>query len=403
MKTLPTIEQLDHDLTPVLRKMEQRGVLLDVKHLQQLAKKLKAEIDEVQAEIWRKAGHEFTIASPRQLAAVLYDELHLDDGEGFFIRKTKSGKSTAHSELAKIADAHPIIPLILAYREKTKLLSTYVEPLPKQLGEDGRLHTTYRIDTAAGRLSSNNPNLQNIPARTEEGMEIRRAFVAPKGKQLLVVDYSQIDLRVAAHLSGDPALCEVFRKGEDIHAATAEKMNVDRRVAKAINFGVLYGQAAFGLSEALRISYEEAQAFIDEYFATYPKLKDWVASVQQSARDKGYAETLLGRKRYLAEITGKNATLRAFAERVAINHPTQGTTAEIVGLAMVAIDKEIPESDALMLLQVHDELVFEISKKTPRATIQKIRDIMESIVELQVPIKTEAKLGPNWAEMKVID
>lgn len=399
MKTLPTIEELDSQLEPVLRKMEQRGVLLDVKHLEILAGKLKAEIAELQTQIYRQAGHEFTIASPRQLAAVLYDELHLDDGEGFFIRKTKSGKSTAHSELLKFIDAHPIVSLILAYREKTKLLSTYVEPLPKQLGEDGRLHTTYRIDTAAGRLSSNNPNVQNIPARTDEGQEIRRAFVAPKGKQLLVVDYSQIDLRVAAHLSGDPALCEVFRTGQDIHAATAEKMNVDRRVAKAINFGVLYGQAAFGLSEALRISFEEAQAFIDEYFATYPKLREWVSSVQQSARDNGYAETMLGRKRYLAEINGKNQNLRAFAERVAINHPTQGTTAEIVGLAMVAIDTQIPESDALMLLQVHDELVFEISKTAPKAVIEKIQAIMEGVIELSVPIKTEAKLGPNWAEM----
>ncbi len=391
-------------------------MLLDTKQLEKLAEKLRGEIEGCRTAIYREAGHEFTIDSPRQLAAVIYDELHLADGE-VFIRKNKSGKSTAHSELVKLQAGHPIIPLVLQYREKTKLLSTYVEPLPKLVDEHGRLHTTYRIDTAAGRLSSKNPNLQNIPTRTDEGREIRRAFVAAPGTQLLVVDYSQIELRIAAHLSGDPALIETFKSGGDIHAATATKMGVDRRVAKAINFGVLFGQGKFGLSEALGISQEEAGAFIDEYFHTYAQLHTWITTVQQLARDKGYAETLLGRRRYLAEINGPSATLRSFAERVAINHPIQGTEAEIVGMAMIQLDKKIPESEAKLLLQVHDELVFEVPVRSGNSppvggvkgeridltTAKKIQSIMTSVIDLNVPIVAEAKVGLNWRDLTVLD
>ncbi len=442
----PTIEQLDKALEPVLRKMEARGILVDVKYLQSLAGRFKEEIAELEKQIYRSAGHEFTIDSPRQLAAVLYDELHLDEGEGFFVRKTKTHRSTAASELAKFVDAHPIVSLILAYREKKKLLSTYIAPLPTLVGDDGRIHTTYSIDTAAGRLSSKQPNLQNIPVRTDEGKEIRRAFVAKKGYELLSIDYSQIELRIAAHFSQDPGLIKAFTEGNDIHAATAKTMGVDRRVAKAINFGLLFGQGAFGLSENLHISQADAQAFIDQYFTSFPKLHEWMESVQALAHEKGYAETLLGRKRYLGELKGHNAALRAFAERVAINHPIQGTEAEIVSMAMIKVDKQIPESEAAMLLQVHDELVFELPltssvsfptgsrryvgnqdresssphkshgssirsdrrgdlpvKDDRQETIKKIQNIMESVIQLAVPIITEAKAGPNWAEMKSVN
>ena len=396
---LPTIEQLDEQLVPVLRAMEVRGITLDVPYLKSLAAEFQASLDSLQAEIYRAVGHEFTINSPSQLAAILYDELKLGDGE-VRIKKVKSHRSTAASELAKLVNAHPVVPLILRYREDKKLLSTYIEPLPELVGEDGRLHTTYSIDTAAGRLSSRNPNLQNIPVRSDEGKKIRRAFVAQPGYELLAVDYSQIELRIAAHFSGDPGMIKAFVHGKDFHAATGEQMGVDRRVAKAINFGLLFGQGAYGLSESLRIPIEDAQMFIDQYFLTFPKLAEWMKSVQQKAHETGYAETLLGRKRYLAELKGFNSSLRAFAERVAINHPIQGTEAEIISLAMVEISKQIPETEARMLLQVHDELIFEVPAGFDPKLVTQIRSIMESAIKLDVPIITEAEHGPNWAEME---
>ena len=398
MTTLPAIEEIDTQLAPVLRKMEARGICLDVAYLEALAGELKAEIDTLQASIWREAGHEFTIDSPRQLAAVIYDELGLADGD-LFIRKNKSGKSTAASELSKLVDTHPIIQLVLDYREKTKLLRTYVEPLPKLVGEDDRVHTTYRTDTASGRLSSKDPNLQNIPVRTEEGKKIRRAFVAAPGTEFLAVDYSQIELRIAAHLSGDANLIAAFQGGDDIHASTAKQMGVDRRVAKAINFGVLFGQGAFGLSEALHVTQEEARAFIDQYFQTYSRLHAWISEAQGLARERGYAETMLGRKRFLGELKGRNAALRAFAERVAVNHPIQGTEAEIISLAMLELDQKLTDDEARMLLQVHDELIFEVPAGTAAAIAPKIQQIMTDAVSLDVPIVTEAKSGPNWAEL----
>lgn len=406
-KNLPTIKQLDKELEPVLRKMEKRGTAIDVPYLNELKERLSEEVKELEKNIHRTAGHEFLIDSPLQLSTVLYDELHLGEGE-VRIRRTKTHRSTAAHELNKLVDIHPIIPKILEYREKKKLLSTYVEPLPTLVDKDNRLHTTYGIETASGRLSSKHPNLQNIPIRSSEGREIRHAFIAKDGFQLLSIDYSQIELRIAAHFSKDPGLIKAFQDGDDIHAATAKTMGVDRRVAKAINFGLLFGQGAFGLSEALQISFEEAQAFIDTYFGNFPKLADWMDKVRQKAYERGFTETMLGRRRYLGELKGHNAALRAFAERVAINHPIQGTEAEIVAMAMIEIDRIIPESEAAMLMQVHDELVFEVpevrSKKQElrEDTIKQIRDIMENVIELTVPIVTEAKIGKNWAEMKIV-
>ena len=401
MKKLPTITELDTELTPVLRKMEERGILIDVPYLQKLAGTLSEQVTDLEQQIHRKAGHEFLIDSPRQLAAVLYDELHLDEGSTH-IRKTKTHQSTAASELEKFVDAHPIVPLILEYREKKKLLSTYVEPLPTLVGEDGRLHTTYGVDTASGRLSSKHPNLQNIPTRTEEGRAIRKAFVAKPGYELLSIDYSQIELRIAAHFSDDPGLIEAFASGKDIHSATAERMGVERRIAKAINFGLLFGQGAYGLSESLHIPQEDARLFIDQYFTNFPKLKEWMELVKETARQHGYAETLLGRKRFLAELKSHNGALRSFAERVAINHPVQGTEAEIVAMSMIKLDKVLKEADASMLLQVHDELVFEVPSPIKKSTIDGISEVMTQVIELKVPIETEAKHGTNWGEMEVV-
>ncbi|MBI2589841.1 hypothetical protein HYW32_02365 [Candidatus Berkelbacteria bacterium] len=404
MRNLLSIKELEARLEPILRSMETRGILLDTRYLDKLARSYAVELDVLRAKIYREAGHEFTLDSPRQLAGILYAELHLDSGDEIHIRKTKTGRSTAAAQLNKLFNLHPIVPLVLEYREKKKLLSTYIEPLPKLVDAEGRLHTHYSIDTAAGRLSSRNPNLQNIPVRSEDGRKIRAAFSAPRGKKLFSIDYSQIELRIAAHLSGDENLKQAFLKGEDIHTATAAKMSVDRRVAKAINFGVLFGQGAYGLSEALHISHEEAQAFIDQYFATYPKLGEWVEIAQAEARERGYAETLLGRRRYLAEINSSNSTLRSFAERVAINHPIQGAEAEIMALAMIEINQKIEEKDAALLLQVHDELVFEApqSINVQSSVISRIQKIMEGVIDLAVPIVTEAKCGKNWAEMENI-
>ena len=298
---LPNIEKLDKQLLTVLRKIEKNGIKLNVTYLNKLARNYIKNLKELKNQIYHEAEHEFLIDSPKQLASVIYDELHLDGGP-VRIRRTKTGRSTAASELNKLKEANPIIPLILSYREKKKLYSTYIKPLPELIDTNSRLHTTYGIETASGRLSSKNPNLQNIPVRTEEGRAIRQAFIVDRENVLVAIDYSQIELRIAAHLSGDPGLLRAFKAGEDIHAATAKTMGVERRAAKAINFGILYGQGAFGLAESLGISTEEAQEFIDTYFVSFPKLADWIEKAKLSAYKKGYAETMLGRKRFLAEM-----------------------------------------------------------------------------------------------------
>ncbi|MCA9388436.1 hypothetical protein KC644_01585 [Candidatus Berkelbacteria bacterium] len=395
----PDIATLDTNLNKVLRKMEKTGVKLDTGYLAKLAVRHAKTLEKLTVQIYDLAGHEFLIDSPKQLSGVLYGELHLDEGE-VRIPRTKSGKSTAATVLSKLLGTHPIIAPLMEYRETKKLLSTYIEPLPKLVDDNSRLHTTYSIDTAAGRLSSKNPNLQNIPARSEEGREIRKAFVAQEGNEFLSIDYSQIELRIAAHFSQDPNLIKAFMSGDDIHTATSKIMKVDRRVAKAINFGLLFGQAAFGLSETLAISFEEAQEFIDNYFHQFSRLADWMAETKQKAHEKGYAQTLLGRKRYLsAELTSNSYQIRAFAERVALNHPIQGTEAEIMALAMIEIDQQLP-SDTKMLLQVHDELLLEVPKGQAKKLAPKVQKIMSNVAEITVPIETEAKIGPNWAEMK---
>lgn len=396
--------EIDKHVLPVLRKIEQNGVLLDIDFLKNLSEEFSVRLSELAAQIYAQAETEFNIDSPKQLAKVLYEDLGLgailqSGAQNSFIRKTKSHPSTAAEELKKLEKVHPIIPLVLQYRETKKLLSTYVDPLPKLVQEDGRLRTTYAIDTSSGRLSSKNPNLQNIPIKTTDGKRIRAAFIAPKNKSLIAVDYSQMQLRIAAHFSGDETLVKAFQNNEDIHSATAKKMNVERYFAKTINFGVLFGQGAFALSTDLGISQKEAQNFINHYFKSFPKLADWISSIKKEAEQTGQVTTMFGRPRDLSSDLSMGGYKAGFALRVAINHPIQGTEADIMKLAMIELDKNLDES-AKMVLQVHDELVFEVDENKAQKTAKKITSIMENIVKLKVPLKTEYAIGKNWSELK---
>lgn len=389
---------IDQKVEPVLRAIEANGVLLDSAYLNKLSKKIGQQLKDLEQKIFKSIGHEFNIDSPRQLASVLYDELQLDTNE-IFIRKTKTHRSTSASELFKLKNAHPVIALIMEYRKKKKLKSTYLDPLPKLVDKSGRLHTTYAIDTTSGRLSSKNPNLQNIPIKTADGKKIRRAFIAPPGYQLLVLDYSQIQLRIAAHLSGDQALIDIFNRHEDVHAATAKKMGVERYVAKTINFGILFGQGAFGLAETLAISQVEAQHFIDDYFATFSTLKHWIEATQRQATKDGFVTTMFGRKRWLGEIKSPDRRLRAFAMRAAINHPLQGTEADIMKLAMIRVFKALPPQ-VKIILQVHDELVLEVpEQQATEKFAHSIAELMTSVVKLKVALEVNWRYGLNWAEV----
>ncbi len=396
--------EIDKQVLPVLRKIEQNGVLLDIDFLKNLSTEFSERLAKITKKIYSQAEKEFNIDSPKQLSQVLYEDLGLgiilrSDTQSGFAKKTKSHLSTAAGELKKLEKVHPIIPLILQYRETKKLLSTYVNPLPKLVQEDGRLRTTYAIDTSSGRLSSKNPNLQNIPIKTVDGKRIRTAFIAPQDKSLIAVDYSQMQLRIAAHFSGDETLVKAFQNSQDIHSATAQKMNVERYVAKTINFGVLFGQGAFALSQDLGISQQEAQNFIDQYFKSFPKLADWITSVKKEAEQTGQVKTMFGRERDLSADLSMGGYKAGFALRVAINHPIQGTEADIMKLAMIELNKNLGKS-AKMVLQVHDELVFEVDEDKAQTIAGQITQIMENAVNLKVPLKTEYAIGKNWAELK---
>jgi len=333
------------------------------------------------------------------------------------ISKNKTGFSTGADELAKLKGQHPIIDLIQEYREIVKLSTTYIEALPKLVNEKtGRLHTSFnQTVTATGRLSSTEPNMQNIPIRTELGREIRKAFVADKGYKLLSLDYSQIELRLAAHMSGDKKMISAFKKGEDIHTATAAEINQIslaevtpelRREAKAVNFGILYGQGPHGLSQGADIPYARAKEFIDKYFAAYQGVKKFVDQTIEMARNKGYTETLFQRRRILPEINSSVMQVRKAAERMAINTPLQGTAADIIKVAMIRIQellkKNYQADEVKMLLQVHDELVFEVKEDLVKKTASEIKDIMENVMKLKVPLGVETSVGDNWGEMEKI-
>ncbi|MEK7460731.1 MAG: DNA polymerase [Patescibacteria group bacterium] len=400
LKTLPSVQSVDEALNPVLRQMEDRGVLLDVGYLETVAVDLADQLAELERQIFEAVGHPFLISSPKQLGQVIYSELHLDQADGVNIRKKTTGLSTGAAELAKLQGSHPVIDLILKYREVGKLLSTYVLPLPQLVDSSNRLHTSYAPNAASGRLSSRKPNLQNIPIRTELGRTIRRAFIASPGTILVSADYSQIELRVIAHLSQDPTMLEVFQTGGDIHAKTSEALGIGRRAAKAVNFGIFYGLSAYGLAESLAVSREEAQTFIDGYLGAYPVAAAYIDQLIRQARESGYAETMLGKRRLLPELSSHNEYIRRAAERVAINHPIQGTAAEIMKLAMVLVPKELADHTCCpMILQVHDELIFEVQADHLEAVAPRVVKVMEGVIELAIPLLVDLETGPNWAEM----
>ncbi len=422
-------EDIERPLVPVLHRMEATGVLVDTKALARMSKDMRRELDVADRAIFRHAGEEFNIDSPQQLKHILFEVLGLQVRG---IKKTAKGKtlSTAAAELEKLRGSHPIIEHLFVHRELQKLLSTYVDALPTLVDSiSGRVHTTYhQTVTATGRLSSSDPNLQNIPVTEPWGPAIRRAFIAEDGWRLLSLDYSQFELRVAAALSGDRRLQQAFQSGHDIHAATgAEVFNVapkevtrdQRRVAKAINFGILYGMGATALAATAAVSREEADAYIQRYFAAYSELAEWVETTKALARKRGYVETLFGRKRFLPEIASGVPQVRAAAERMAVNMPIQGTQADLLKLAMIRADDWIRsegrgkreegrvarasrEERVRMVLTVHDELVFEVREKIAEDAARALTDILEHVHQLPVPIVVDAKVGRSWGELKPI-
>jgi DNA polymerase-1 len=404
---------MDIPLIPVLGRMEEAGILVDTKFLKKRSVDLAQKLGALGREIHRLAGTEFNINSPAQLREILFEKLQIKPPRGR-LRRTGGGElSTAASELEKMRGAHPIIDPIFEHRELSKLKSTYVDALPELVNPaTGRVHTTFHETvTATGRLSSSNPNLQNIPIRTELGREIRKAFVAPRGMRILAADYSQIELRILAALAGDEAMLAAFRAGEDIHTRTAaeiadvapEKVTSDmRRAAKAINFGIAFGMGANSLAEAAGVSLDRARDFIDRYFAVHSRLREYLDETKAIAAKRGYVETLFGRRRPIPNITSTIPYLRAEAERMAVNMPVQGTEADLIKLAMIAIDKELPKisGKSRMLLQVHDELVFEVPEPEVRRVGTFVKDTMENIRKLPVPIKVDLHGGKNWGEME---
>jgi DNA polymerase I len=403
--------ELEMPLVPVLATMEDNGVKLDEKLLSALSKKLTKKISALEKKIWELAGGEFNVSSTQQLKEVLFDKLNIST-EG--IAKTKTGFSTAFDELEKIKNDHEIIPLIQEYRELSKLESTYVSALPLLVNKTtGRVHASFNQTVAAtGRLSSSDPNLQNIPIRTELGQEIRKAFVAEAGWKIVSLDYSQIELRLAAHLSGDEKMIQTFEQGIDIHTATAAAINdvkvgdvtkQMRREAKATNFGILYGQGAYGLSQTAEIPYARAKEFIENYFSIYGKIKKYTEDMVAFAREHGYVETMFGRRRYLPEINSQIPMVRAGAERMAVNTPLQGTNADMTKKSMILAQKLIDEkySDSVrMIIQVHDELVFEMREDKMKEAAGRIQDIMRNVLQLKVPVVVDIEIGDNWGELE---
>jgi len=405
--------EIEIPLVPVLAKIENNGILIDVKYLEKFEKELDKKLEELQKKIIKFAGSDFNVNSVQQLRDILFNKLKIST-EG--IGRTKTGFSTGASELDKLKGRHEIVDLILEYRELNKLSTTYVKALPKLVNKvTGRVHTSYNQTVAAtGRLSSSDPNLQNIPTRTELGSRIRRSFIVPAGKKLLAFDYSQIELRLAAHLSGDPKMIKAFIENQDIHTATAAQINgveLDqvtkqmRRAAKAINFGVIYGQGPHGLSESAGISFLEAKDFIEKYFQVYSGVKKYIEDTIQSAKENGYVETLFNRRRYLSDINSSMVMIRKQAERMAVNTPLQGAAADMIKVGMIKVhnllEKEYQDR-AKMLLQVHDELLFEVEEDLISEFVNQIKEIMENIIKLKVPIIVDVKQGDNWEEMEKV-
>ncbi len=401
-------DDMEQPLSAVLARMEVRGVRLDSEYLRGLSAATGARLSTLETQIHSLAGREFQIRSRDQLEAVLYDELGLASG-----KKTKlTGKrSTAVAALEPLRDEHPIIPALLEYRELEKLRGTYLDPLPNLVNpRTGRLHTTFaQAAVATGRLSSLNPNLQNIPIRSENGREIRKGFIADPGFCLISADYSQIELRLLAHIADDPLMQQAFQDGADIHRRTAAQVlglnegtitPDQRRAAKTVNFGVLYGMSAHRLSGDLGIPYADAAGFIETYFATYPGIRAYIDRTLEFGRQHGYVETLYGRRRYVPELVATNRTLREAGERLAYNMPIQGTAADIIKLAMITLERELQGTGARLLLQVHDELLLEAPEDRAEEISDTVRRIMEGAASLTVPLAVEVGVGPNWYDTK---
>lgn len=399
-------DAIDLPLVGVLACMERTGAALDVVHLKALNESTGAEVDRLRAAIYASAGHEFNVDSPKQLSEVLFDELGLTPK-----KKTRSGYSTNASVLKELTDEHELPGLMLEYREYAKIKSTYIDALPRMRAEDGRVHTSFNeMVTTTGRLSSSDPNLQNIPVRTDFGRQIRTCFVPLNAGEVFVsADYSQIELRLLAHLSGDEHLIASFNSGEDFHASTASRVfgvPMDdvtpqmRSRAKAVNFGIVYGQQAYGLSQSLRIPFYEAKEMIDRYFEVHPGVRAYLDDVVAQAHKDGYATTLFGRRRYIPELKAKNAAQRGFGERTAMNHPMQGTAADIIKFAMRQVQDELVARDlgARLMLQVHDELDLSVPESEVEEVSDLLTSVMESVVELSVPLLVDVSAGANWAE-----
>ncbi|MDS3911863.1 DNA polymerase I [Staphylococcus hominis] len=402
------LKDLELPLARILSKMEEIGIYTDINDLQRMQQELQEKLELLVQRIHDAASEEFNINSPKQLGVVLFETLKLP-----VIKKTKTGYSTAVDVLEQLQNEHPIINDILEYRQLAKLQSTYVEGLQKVISNDKRIHTRFNQTLAqTGRLSSVDPNLQNIPIRLEEGRKIRKAFKpSSEDSVILSADYSQIELRVLAHITQDDSLKEAFIHGQDIHTATARKVfgveaeevtDLMRRQAKAVNFGIVYGISDYGLSQSLNITRKEAKIFIDDYLASFPGVKQYMSDIVKDAKANGYVETLLHRRRYIPDITSRNFNLRGFAERTAMNTPIQGSAADIIKLAMVEFDKQVQHTSykAKLLLQVHDELIFEVPKSEVEEFSLFVEDIMEHALDLDVPLKVDSNYGPTWYDAK---
>lgn len=402
---------LELPLARVLARMEATGVAVDASALAGLAHDVDASVVRLQERIYALADETFNIGSPQQLGAVLFERLALPSGG-----RSKTGWATGIEVLQPLAREHEVVAAVLEYREVTKLKNTYIDVIPKLVGGDGRLRTIFnQTATATGRLSSTNPNLQNVPVRTELGRQIRRAFVAPAGRQLLAADYSQIELRIMADLSGDAAMRDAFRRGDDIHDVTARGIfgvppgdavtPNQRRIAKSVNFGLLYGMSDFGLAQRLEIERGVARAMTEAYFARFPEVRGWIDRNLEFGREHGYVQTLLGRRRYMPDLRSRNYGLRGAAEREATNAPMQGSAADLMKLAMVRIDTALAAagSDAKMLLQIHDELIFEIAVSDVESVASLVKTEMEHAVELSVPLAVTLKVGRSWYDVEPLD
>ena len=399
------LQEIELPLIPVLTRMEHHGTLIDTELLRKQSDELETTCRELQQQAFELAGEEFNLASPKQLQAILFEKLAIP-----VIKKTPTGQpSTAEPVLQELAHDYELPALIMQYRSLAKLKSTYTDALPAQVCQrTGRIHTSYhQAVTATGRLSSSDPNLQNIPIRTQEGRRVRQAFIAPPGKKIVAADYSQIELRIMAHLSGDKGLLTAFSEGADVHRATAaevfevtldEVTDNQRRSAKAINFGLIYGMSAFGLAKQLDIGRQEAQQYIDRYFDRYPGVRAYMDNIRQQAAKDGYVETVFGRRLYLPDINAKNGMLRQAAERTAINAPMQGTAADIIKKAMIDVDSWLINQniDARMIMQVHDELVFEVAEGSVETLCQQIQEKMQSAAKINVPLIVDVGAGDNW-------